>query len=263
MNDPHVEALDYRLVPDESLRFNSPPPLEHETDAFKLRLQDEVLTVWLKDHYASEEDARVAVDPYLQVWAVYEALESRRRRKLRFDYRGAKTVDRNPSSSDDGVRRTAQISLKVLWSTSEAVETRGDYPEPPRNFALSPDVEAMWERYEGYLKGREPLLSMAYFCLTVLESSAHKLPGKGDNRAKAVRKYAIQDKVLRKLGELAANLGDAETARKVGGEGRPPTPSEGAWIEQCLLAIIRRAGEHAADPQKVFPKFTMADLPEL
>ena len=262
MNDPHVETVEYRLVPDESLRFNS-PPLEHETDAFKLRLQCDVLTVWLKDHYASEDDAKEAVDSYLEIWAVYEALESRRRRKIRFDYRGAKIVDRDPSSHDNGVRRTVRTSLGLLWSTTEAVETRGDYPQPPRNFALSPDVATMWERYEGYLKGREPLLSMAYFCLTVLEGSARKLPGKGKNRAKALRTYAIQNKVLDTLGSLTANLGDAETARKAGGKGRPPTRSKSAWIEQCIRALIRRAGEHAADPQKDFPKLTMEDLPKL
>ena len=209
MNDPHVENLQYRLVPDESLRFNSPPPLEHETDAFKLRLEEGVLIVWLKDHYASEDEAKEAIDSYLQVWVVYKALESRRRRRLRFDYQGAKVVDRDPSSHDNKVRRTASASLDVLWSTAEAVETRGDYPEPPRNFALSPDVETMWERYEGYLKGREPLLSMAYFCLTVLESSVRNEPGKGNKREKALRAYVIQDKVLSKLGELTTNLGTA------------------------------------------------------
>jgi hypothetical protein len=263
VNDPHVENVRYRLVPDESLRFNSPPPLEHETDALKLRLQGGVLIVWLKDHYASEDEAKEAVDSYLQIWVVYEALESRRRRKIRFDYQGAKLVDRDPSSHDNGGRRTASASLDVLWSTAEAVETRSDYPKPPRNFALSPDVETMWERYEGYLKGREPLLSMAYFCLTVLELSARNVPGKGGNREKALRAYVIQDKVLSKLGELTARLGGAETARKAGGAGRPPTPSENEWIERCVLALVRRAGERAANPQKRFPLLTMAKLPKL
>jgi hypothetical protein len=263
VNDPHVETVKYRFVPDESLQFNSPPPLEHETDAFKLRLQDEVLTVWLKDHYASEEDAKEAVDSYLQVWAVYEALESRRRRKLRFDYQGAKIVDRDPSSHDNGVRRTASASLGVSWSTAEAVETRGDYPEPPRNFALSPDVATMWERYEGYLKGREPLLSMAFFCLTVLQYSARNAPVKGNERKKANRTYNLDNNVLDTLGKLTTNLGNAETARKAGGEGRPPTPSEKEWIERCVLALVRRAGEYAADPQKIFPKLMMPDQPKL
>jgi len=57
--------------------------------------------------------------------------------------------------------------------------------------------------------GDEPLPSMAYFCLTVLEYQAK-------NREAAAKQYAIDLKVLKKLGGLTAK-GDPMTARKVTG----------------------------------------------
>lgn len=150
-----------------------------------------------------------------------------------------------------------------MRSVSRAVERASSYPALPENFVASPDVETMWQRYEQYVQGREPLPSMAYFCLTVLETSARNVHGKGGNREKALRTYAVQDKVLGKLGELTARLGDAGTARKAGGAGRPLTSVERDWIERCLRALIRRVGEKAADPQGNFDRITMADLPQL
>ena len=67
------------------------------------------------------------------------------------------------------------------------------------------------------------------------------------------------------LGRLTSVLGDEAGARKVDAqsENRPPTDGERRWIERCVLALIRRAGKRAADPQKPLPSVTMADLPRL
>lgn len=47
--------------------------------------------------------------------------------------------------------------------SAELLVTLHKYPDPPKLFILTPDVETLWHRYEGYLQGKEPLSSMAYF----------------------------------------------------------------------------------------------------
>jgi hypothetical protein len=117
----------------------------------------------------------------------------------------------------------------------------------------------MWKRYEGYSNGRELLLSMASFCLDVLERSS------GYSRKRAAKRHKIEFAVLDKLGQMAANLGDNTTARKLSAQSelRPLTPQEERWVRAVVLAMIRRAGEVAANPQQDLPKLTMVDLPVL
>lgn len=47
MRDPHVAYPYYRLECEPTLSFESPPPIEAATDAFKLRLEDRRVTVEL------------------------------------------------------------------------------------------------------------------------------------------------------------------------------------------------------------------------
>lgn len=127
---------------------------------------------------------------------------------------------------------------------------------------MSPDVDTMWHRYEGYLEGREPLAAMAYACLTLLEASAG---GRDRARNGAANRYRIEVDVLQTLGRLSSSVGDKETARKFKGlsERRPHTGAERAWMEAAVKALIRRAGEWAFDPGASRPQITMSDLPKL
>jgi hypothetical protein len=36
-----------------------------------------------------------------------------------------------------------------------------------------------------------------------------------------------------------------------------------AWIEAAVRALVRRAGEYAADPTRALPRVTMVELPNL
>ncbi|MDP9478113.1 MAG: hypothetical protein M3R38_20940 [Actinomycetota bacterium] len=267
MNDPHVESLTYRLQTGETLEFDDPPPLEQENDALRLRLAEDVLTVWPKEHYAREEEARVAIEPYLRAWETSEAIRRFGRREMRFVFDSSQVVDRNPPppGSPQVVQARASSvgsSRAVAFATVISRESR--YPRPPGGFVASPEVESMLGRYEGYLKGREPLPSMAYFCLTVLEHGARDAPAKKAHK-KIELVYNVHKKVSGELSRLTSTLGDESTARKaeaVSGA-RPHTDGERRWIERCVLALIRRAGERAANPQKQLPPITMADLPSL
>jgi hypothetical protein len=66
MNDPHVEWLVYRLETAATLVFQKPEPREDDTSSFHLRLEDGGLTVTMKDHYASVEEARRGDDLHVE-----------------------------------------------------------------------------------------------------------------------------------------------------------------------------------------------------
>lgn len=259
MTDEHVESLRYSLKTDGSLEFDDPPPLEHETDALHLRLDGNDLTVWPKAKFASEEDAKEMVDGYLRAWEVYEGLLSGRP-SVRFEFRSARIVDHFGSETSAYV----VSRFATLRSVRRDPERRSTYPKPPRAFAASPDAEAMWQRYEQYLRGHEPLLSMGYACLTRIEFAARNAPVKGSRR-KVEHVYGIEEAVLRKLGEFTTNLGDEVEARKVhaGSKNRPPNDRERVWIEATVRALVRRSGEYDADPKGMRSRLTMADLPDL
>ena len=94
---------------------------------------------------------------------------------------------------------TATINIEAVVAARAQV-ARPRYPDPPHQFAVSPDVETLWNRYEGHLQGREPLLSAANACLTWLEATH-------GGRRNVARKFRI--------------------SQKIRGEARPPRG--GAW----------------------------------
>ena len=121
-------------------------------------------------------------------------------------------------------------------------------------FAATPDMETLWFRYSMYRQGREPLQSMAYFCFTVLPAMAGGLDA-------AAKLFTIHRTVLRKLSELSTPTGDAATARKKTQQLRPPTPTEKAWLEAVIPAIIRAMGTAVAIGSA--PALDMSQLPRL
>ena len=114
--------------------------------------------------------------------------------------------------------------------------TRSQYPPPPVAFHVTPEVEVLWDRFNRYIEQKEPLLSMAYFCLTLLE--------RGDRKA-AAQAYNIDYSLLRKLGELTSTRGDNATARKATVT-KQLSGDEKSWIEQAIKSIIRHIAEGRA-----------------
>jgi hypothetical protein len=258
MRDPHIVALHYRVATGESVAFDNPPPLERDTEAFRIRLADGVLAIEMKEHYASETEARKRVQPYIRAWEIKVALQLGLD-EMSFVFDRADIVDRNsvPPGTPQAIILAGTGSLSLDCKVILRV-TRRQYPEPPDAFVVSSDVETMWNRYEGYKAGREPLASMAFMCLTVIESSTRE-------RKAAAKQYAIDKKVLSNLGHLTSKVGDKLTARKMPEQGRlrPHADVEKIWIESVVKALIQRAGEYASDPGAVRPQLTMADFPVL
>jgi hypothetical protein len=259
VRDPHVERLHYRLVPEAGVEFSDAlPPIEAHTARLSARLSKGALVVELLEHHASGEAAREAVGPYLRAWEIRHALWAGGP-EFRFDFDHADVVDRDPPPPPKpGEARTVygEITSTVHLSGSVSAHVaRGSYPSPPSDFAIDVDVETLWHRWTGYLAGQEPLQSMAYFCLTVLEIHG--------GRGGAAARFNISGRLLSTLGRLATEAGDKSTARKAAATYRPLTGPERGWLEAAVKKLITRVGEFAANPAAPLQKLTMADLPQI
>jgi len=251
MNDPHVESLEYELATTPSFVIEGAPALDHETADFNLHLEGARLTISIKGHCATEAQAQELVAPFLRSWEVDQALQ-RGRQVMWFKFKRTNIVDRNPTPPGGIV--SAQIlmagELNIAMSMTGVLVSRL-YPTPPRNFAVSADVEMLWGRYVQYTEGREPLAGMAYACFTFIT----KVMTNG--REDASKRLNIAGHIFKEVGRLAGGKGD----RKYPTDG-PYTPQETAWLEAAVRLLIRRVGQVAA---RVPPsqQITMADLPKL
>jgi len=247
MNDPHVVSLTYSFEPTSSLEIVNAPALPIDSDAFTGRLDNGLLTLEPRDHFPDIETARTVSDRFVKAWQIAVGLDLGRA-GFSFQYRRAHVIDRK---ADPGSLSASLSGVAAVSAVASVRATRHEYPPPPADFRLTPEVETLWERYCQYQEGREPLLAMAYFCLTVL------VP-KGEDRSDAAQRLSIEERVLDKIGELTSERGDNATARKMRPTTRPLTADERAWIEAAVKAII----QHLATAQQGH-KLTMANLPPL
>ena len=215
MNDPHVVALLYSIEHDNTVDYSEAPPIDEEVDSFRVRVEDKKVRLELKEHYATEDVALEAAEPYIRSWEMGAALRGLRGQfKLR--YRGSVVVDRNPPPTSVGVNFAAS-GRRTSWSISASSATgtaQNPYPPPPSRLTLDPydpDVLTMLHRFEGYLDNREHLVGMAYFCLTMVTDHLC------ENEKAAATKYGISRQIFSKMGNLTGNKGGRGTARK-GGE---------------------------------------------
>lgn len=209
----------------------------------------------MKTHVASVDEARQAVEPAIRAWEVDADLRWGRS-GLQFAFDGADVVDRTPAPS--GVAHATAfvgtVGATILTGSASVHVSRAQYPSPPPpTFRLSPDAESILVRYDGCRNGREPLQSMAYFCLTFLEEKARSRKG-------TEKTYRIDRPVLSKMGELTSTRGDSKTARKADAL-QPLTAVESAWLEAAVKMLIWRVGDTRG--LGALPPITMADLPNL
>ena len=265
MNDPHVVALNYSIKHDSSVDYSKALPLDHEDETFRIKIEDKQVRLELKEHYPTEEAARQAVDRYISSWELNAAL-SGQPGQFKLTFQGADIVDWNPTPPTPS-RRPGVVPIAVT-ATAGAPTVRlslstispKPYPPPPSGLTLNPDdpnVSTLYNRFIGYLQNREPLTSMANFCLTVLETSLSK------GRRAAAAEYGIDKEVLRKIGNLTANKGGREGARKASGIGNDLTRQESRFLVEAVKAIILRVAKVAHDPEQNTPKITLSDLPDL
>ena len=259
MNDPHVVALVYKIEHSDSIGYAKAAPLNVEKQGFRLSISDGKARFEMQDHFPTIESADEALKTFRRAWE-FDAQLKRGPDSFRLvvDRDASEIIDRNPTPGD--VRNEAKgiVVFLEVGSPKPLVEASA-YPEPPSDIVVTPDVETMYCRYMGYRKGREPLASLASFCLTVLEAAT----GEGKARRTAAAKaFNIDVQLLRKIGDLTANKGGSE-ARKAGGVATEFSSEERHFLEQALRAVIRRMAERAHSSGKQLPTISLSDLPSL
>jgi hypothetical protein len=238
MNDPHVSRLRYRAIPASFIDLVDGPQIEVETDAFRAKLTGRQLVLEMTAHFASEAEARCIADPFVNGWAIASGLR-RGRSEISFKFVGAQIIDRSATSG--GAHQSSasfQLPAIQLEATLMNGRIRTGFPPAAPGFLASQEVEVLWARHQAFIDGREPLLSMAYFCLTFVQMLA------GGSRERAAKKYRICRKVLDRIGELTSTHGDYRSARKVVGDKSPKTLTQNdiPWLEAAVRVMIWRVG---------------------
>jgi hypothetical protein len=270
MRAPHVTGFLYELLIPQGVEYANPDPVSWDAGSCVITLrkgppgelselpglaEKHLAIVQMKDHHPTLESAQRVIEPLLDAWTVFAGLEATRPR-MSFRYLAGQVIDKDPPiGGAESVARGAGVHHTTDAVIVDRVE---EYAAPAAGFVSSPDVQTMWQRYTACLSGREPISGMAYFCLTVFENSA-------GGRSRAAKRYKLDEELLRKLGYLCSQVGDASTARKLkaSSEQRPHTAMETEWMLAAVRAIVRRAGEWAFDPAASFARITLSDLPPL
>jgi hypothetical protein len=240
MNDPHVEHLSFTAEPLGNISYRDPPPVDVTLPVGSLRLESGILTVHPSVHFATEAEAKKAVEPYLRSWEIDSDLRWGVG-TLRFKFTDSLIIDRNPPppGSHQVISANAAVVLVTAGQGSIHV-TRATYPEPPVRFLATKEVEILVHRFTEHMAGREPLTGMAYFSLTVVQALA-------GGRKEAASRFALDVRILSRIGELSSS-GDHRTARKIqkGKPLRALTSAEENWLREAVKLLIRRVGEEAS-----------------
>ena len=266
MNAPHIKAIHYFIEHDDSVDYRNVAPLVFEDDLFRVKAEKVEVTFEPKNHYATEEEARSAVEGLVRRWE-FEAALRVGSRSFKLTYARVTVVDRDPPPLPPGVVRVDPVAFHFRVSQPQVRVTKmlAEYPVLPSVQTLKPDdpnASVMLSRLDLYRQGRDPLGDVANFCLTVLEYSALQLAGgKGNKRKAAANHYRIAVTILNRVATLSSKKG-GPVARKAEGRDDAFTPGEARFLEAAVTAFVRRAAENAADPNGNLPFITMADLPD-
>jgi hypothetical protein len=255
MNDPHVVSLNYRVSNLPNVVYDNPSPVFWNNEVFIGNLKtDGSLLCEMKIHFSSIESAKQAVEELLHAWRVAVILQLGSD-EIHFLYQDGHIIDRNPPPPGSSITiRPSFVAARAMVGTPTIVVSRNKFPDPPSEFRLTSNASILWHRYQNYKSNNEPLLSMTYFCLTILEADA-------GGRKAAAKKYQIELKILEKLGEYSSNRGDHATARKAKAVRDPLTDREIRWVESAIKLLIFRLGEYK--PDKTLKLLKMELLPPI
>ena len=250
MNDPHVVALLYRVHHHDRVDYSRAGPLTYDTPDFRVEVNDLKARFELKQHYATEEDARAVVEPFIRNWE-FDASLSKGPGCFRFQSDGAEIIDRRPSPGVGLGRGTrGRVTLSGLPGKGKAYAVA--FPPPPSGInSAHREVVVLFDRYERYKAGKEPLTSFAYYCCTEIEQS-------GGGTTEAGKRYKVSRNLLERISRLSSTKGGTE-ARKAQGAGSPLTEDERRFLERGVVRLIRRVAEYHASPG-CLPEITIGDI---
>lgn len=256
MRDPHVQSIQYEVGSGEGISYRDPESISFSNHLGTFDLSDGRLRIVSTEHFSDEEEARRAVEPFLRAWEIEGDLNSNIG-MIRFKFDRVDVIDRDPPppGSPQVINLKGISSVSFVGSASLHL-TCSKYPQPPGTFRATPEVQHAYRRWLGYRSGNEPLQSMAYFVLTLLESAAGSRPN-------AARSFQIDLSVLRTIGRLSSTKGDENTARKAspGNQFQALSGAEKQWLEDAVRRVIHRLGEHASGGP--LSSISLRDLPNL
>jgi hypothetical protein len=257
MRDPHVEAVYYEVGTGEGISFGDPPDIRISNHLGAFEVSNGKLSVYPVQHFPSGAEARAVIDPFLRAWELDSDL-TRNIGSIRFKFLSVRKVDRDPPAPGTGELSAAFEGTGVLaiGGNVSVHITQNTYPAPPTDFRTTPEVELAYGRWRAFREGREPLQSMAYAVLTLMESMA-------GGRKQAASTLQVDARTLETIGRLSSTKGDAATIRKFGKglQLQDLSGGESSWLEAAVRRLVRRMGEHAAGVQ--LSRITMNDLPPL
>jgi len=226
--------LKYKLVPIKDVEFIECPQYEFEDCNFTYILfSDLSLLCKPKVDIVEELKARIIIEKMLKSWEIESGLKYGKK-IMEFLHESTEMTEYN--EPEDSMRSDINIKTK-LTVCAEVSKRISRFPEKNNSFDSNPDMEIMWKRFEIYKDGREPLLSMAYFCLSYLE-------GICGSRGTIVKTYKIERKILDKLGDVSSECGSKLQARKGKDNNFINLDSDTiSWVEKCILEIIKHLGK--------------------
>ena len=265
MNDPHVNALYYWVEHDESVDYDHAEPLNYEDELAEVHLEKRELTLRPKEHYATSQEARNALEGFIRNWEFEAAVEAGSR-QFQLKYMDADVIDRNPTPQPQGVVEvSATFRSGIPRLSVRATVGKPRYPGPSEGTNLdsgNPTALAMLSRLDRHHQGRETLAAMSYFCLTVMWDSAKDATGNTDAKQAARDYYAITPNLQGRVSDLSTNRGGGE-ARKDTGLRQEFTNNERRFLLAAVKAFTRRVAERAANPGMNLQMITIADMPPL
>ena len=262
MNDPHVVALIYEVEHGASVEYSQALLTCYDKGSFWISAEHKKLRFELKEHYATEREAREIVDPFTRAWEFDAALKERPG-YFRIVYWHAEIVDRSPTP---GIIEVSPPPVRWEFRVSQPTVTlvKPSYPAPPPSLNLdpdNPDVQTMYVRYANFSEGKEPLPGLAYFCYTML---TYRFSGqKNQRRQSAAATFNISASVLKTVNRLASNKGGRSASRKAEGVVSELSPEEISYLEAAVKIMIRRVAEVAFSGMAPAHQITQIDLPIL
>lgn len=256
MRDPHVQEMHYVAGAGEGITYSDPQPVSFVNHLGVFDLLDGKLSITPVEHFPNEGEARRAIDPFLRDWEMDADLRINLG-MIRFTFERAELIDRDPPppGSPLGIQLKGNALISMTGSLSLNLTCR-NYPQPPHAFRATLEVQHAYRRWIGFRAGKEPLQSMAYFVLTILESAA-------GGRRNAARSFNIDEDVLNAIGRLSSTKGNPDTARKAvpGTQFQDLTGAETQWMEKAIPLVIRRIGEHSSATS--LSPILLTDLPSI
>lgn len=260
INKPYIQRLFYTIITKDNVDYDNAPPVFFENETFKMTTSNNQIMFEMKRRFSAEQDAKIVIDDFLYRWEIKIGLENDPD-DIRFKFDRSEVADLEPNQEENNTN----LSVSVCKHEHDAEnivlhESRHKYPDPPNQFSISPDVETMYLRYKSYREGRDSLLSMAYLLLTVVESRVEKR----NKLRNAAKKLRIEEKILKKLGELCSTKGDESEARKAPENCNfiPLQQKEREWVLAACKLLINRCGEYEFCGTENLSLIKMDNLPE-